>query len=203
MRPFPSRFVPLVCLLAAVTPNSLTAAEPAPLTVTAPKPRQVIQRAGFDSVAAATEKPGHSVFGYADVTVRCAPVEAPEGAVWEYRVTRLTDAIGRDVDWTKLDVRTGKAGPEATARVPAGGWYRLELRCRRSDSVTHHGTIEPVGVGEVFVVAGQSYATNCNDEKLTVADPQKRVVAFDTAKGTWDVANDPQPAPDGSKDGSI
>jgi len=35
------------------------------------------------------------------------------------------------------------------------------------------------------VVAGQSYATNCNDEKLSVTDPQKRVVAFDTAKGTW------------------
>jgi lysophospholipase L1-like esterase len=202
MRPFPSRFVPLVCLLASAIPNSLTAAEPAPLTVTAPKPRQVIQRAGFDPVVAAKEKPGHPAFGYADVTVRCAPAEAPEGAVWEYRVTRLTDATGRDVDWTKLDVRTGKGGTEATVRVPAGGWYRLELHCRRAEIVTHQGAVEPVGVGEVFVVAGQSYATNSNDEKLTVTDPQKRVVAFDTAKGTWGAANDPQPAPDGSKDGS-
>jgi len=81
--------------------------------------------------------------------------------------------------------------------------YRFELRCRQAEVVTHQGAVEPVGVGEVFVVAGQSYATNCNDEKLSVTDPQKRVVAFDTAKGTWVVANDPQPAPDGSKDGSI
>jgi lysophospholipase L1-like esterase len=203
MRPFPSRFAPLVYFLAVIASEPLTAAEPASLTVTAPKPRQVIQRAGFDPVAAAKEKPGHTAFGYADVTVRCTPAEAPEGAVWEYRVTRLTAGVGRDVEWTKLDVRALKAETEATARVPAGGWYRLELRCRRGDSVTHSGAVEPVGVGEVFVVAGQSYATNCNDEKLAIADPQKRVVALDIAKGTWDVANDPQPAPDGSKDGSI
>jgi hypothetical protein len=68
--------------------------------------------------------------------------------------------------------------------------------------VTHQGAVEPVGVGEVFVVAGQSYATNCNDEKLSVTDPQKRVVALDTAKGTWVVANDPQPGVDG-EGGSI
>ena len=65
------------------------------------------------------------------------------------------------------------------------------------------GAVEPIGVGEVFVVAGQSYATNCNDERLTVADPQQRVVAFDSAKQTWAVANDPQPVFDGSDSGSI
>jgi hypothetical protein len=52
-------------------------------------------------------------------------------------------------------------------------------------------------------VAGQSYATNCNDEKLKVSDSEGRVVAFDWAKGTWGVAHDPQPVPDGSFDGSI
>src|SRR5882724_1278327 len=164
MRSLPRRSVYLLaCLLATTDLKPLAAAEPAPLTITSPKPRQVVQRAGFDPVAAAKEKPGHPAFGFAGVTVRCAPVESPEGAIWEYRVTRLTDATGRDVDWTKFEVRTGKAGAEATARVPAGGWYRLELRCRRGEAVTHHGAVEPVGVGEVFVVAGQSYATNCND----------------------------------------
>lgn len=203
MRPLPSRFVHLACLLAAVAPRPLAAAEPAALTVASPAPRQVVQRAGFDPGAAAGQKPGHPAFGYADVTVRCAPIDAPAGAIWEYRVTRLTDAVGRDVDWTRLDVRVGNAGAEAAARVPAGGWYRLELRCRQGAAVTHRGAVEPVGVGEVFLVAGQSYATNCNDEQLKVSDPQKRVVARDTAKGTWAVANDPQPVPDGSDGGSI
>ena len=150
---------------------SLAAADPAPLAVASPKPRQVVQRAGFDPVAAAKEKPGHPAFGYADVTVRCEPIKAPERSVWEYRVVRLVDATGRDVAWTKLDVITESVGAEATARVPAGGWYRLELRCRQGEAVSHQGAVEPVGVGEVFVVAGQSYATNCNDEKMSVDRP--------------------------------
>ena len=87
--------------------------------------------------------------------------------------------------------------------MSAGGWYRIELRCRQAEVVTHLGAVEPVGVGEAFLVAGQSHATNCNDEKLLVTDPQKRDVAFDAAKGTWGVANDPQPVPDGSTGGSI
>ena len=193
----------LACLLGLAIRCPLPAAEPAPLTLTSPKPRQVIQRVGFNPATAAKEKPGNPAFGYADVAVRCALVEEPQGATWEYRVARLEGAIGGEVAWTKLPVRGGKEGVEAVARVPAGGWYRLELRCRRGDAITHAGAVEPVGVGEVFVVAGQSYATNCNDEKLTVADPQKRVTAFDSTKGTWVTANDPQPAPDGSKDGSI
>ncbi|HUG69206.1 MAG TPA: neutral/alkaline non-lysosomal ceramidase N-terminal domain-containing protein [Pirellulaceae bacterium] len=53
------------------------------------------------------------------------------------------------------------------------------------------------------IVAGQSYATNCNDEHFRVTDPQSRVAAFDSATGTWRVANDPQPVPDGSDGGSI
>ena len=193
----------LAYLLGAVGGGSLTSAEPAPLTVSSPKPYQVIQRAGFDPAAAATGEPGHPAFGFADVAVRVEPVEAPDRPVWESRVTRLGGAAGRDVGWTRLDARAEGTGLVGTARVPAGGWYRLDVRCRRGDVVTHQGAVGPVGVGEVFVVAGQSYATNCNDARLAVADSQKRVAAFDPAKKTWAVANDPQPVPDGSDGGSI
>ncbi|QDU19237.1 GDSL-type esterase/lipase family protein [Urbifossiella limnaea] len=202
MRPLLRRSVhPVACLLALAAAAPLAAADPAALVVVSPKPHQVVQRTGFDPAAAATEQPGHPAFGFADVPVRCAG--APDRGRWEYRVVRLAGGAGGEVGWTKLDARTEKSGLVASARVPAGGWYRLELRCRQGDGVTHAGAVEPVGVGEVFVVAGQSYATNCNDAKLAVADPAKRVVAFDAAKGTWGVANDPQPVPDGSTDGSI
>ncbi|AMV25065.1 GDSL-like Lipase/Acylhydrolase [Gemmata sp. SH-PL17] len=204
MHRLPNRpLYPLACFFWLVTISSLAGAEPASLTVVTPKPNQVVQRTGFDPVAAAKEKPGHLAFGFADVALRLEPVSAPERTIWEYSVVQLTGATGRDVPWTKLDVRTESTGPVATARVPAGGWYRLEIRCRQAEVVTHRGAVEPLGVGEVFVVAGQSYATNCNDEKLTVTDPQKRVVAWNAAKSTWGVANDPQPVPDSSTDGSI
>ena len=93
--------------------------------------------------------------------------------------------------WSRLEAN----GP---ARGVLAGWYRLEVRCRVGEVVTHAASVEPFGVGEVFIVAGQSYATNCNDERLKVSDPTTRVVAFDSAKGTWAVAHDPQPVPDGS-----
>jgi hypothetical protein len=64
-------------------------------------------------------------------------------------------------------------------------------------------TVEPVAVGEVFLVAGQSYATNTNDEVLQVKDHQLRVSAFHWETGQWQLANDPQPAPDRSTGGSI
>jgi len=196
-----------VCSLAAMMGfaglGTLTAAEPSPLVLVSPRPNQVIQRQGFDPIAAAKEQPGHPAFGFADIGIRCEMVKLPERATWEYRVVRLTEATGRDVPWTKVNVRIEGTNATTSVRVPAGGWYRLELRCRQDVVVTHQGAVEPIGVGEVFIVAGQSYATNCNDERLNVTDPQKLVVAFNTAKGTWAVANDPQPAPDGSDGGSI
>jgi hypothetical protein len=58
-------------------------------------------------------------------------------------------------------------------------------------------------VGEVFLIAGQSYATNTNEDRLRIADSRGRVTACDVATGAWRLANDPQPTPDGSDGGSI
>src|SRR5262245_35988675 len=143
------------CVVIAGLAVPALAAEPAALTITAPKPYQVVQRDGDG----------------ADVVVRA---DFAKGRTWEYRVVPLPVAPGREPGWTEFDA--GAATP--SVRVPAGGWYRLEIRGRMKADVTHCGSVEPVGVGEVFLVAGQSYATNCNDERLKVADPRLRVVAF-------------------------
>lgn len=191
----------LACVL--VAPAPLLAADPAPLTITSPKPHQVIQRVGFDPVAAAKEKPGHPAFGYADVEVRCDAKGVPDGSVWEYSLNTYPLPLGDvGIKPKPLQARVEEGAMTATVRVPAG-WHWLHVQCRKGKEFTHYGFTNPFGVGEVFVVAGQSYATNTNDEKLTVTDKQKRVVAFDSAKHTWGVANDPQPAPDGSNHGSI
>ena len=176
-------------------------AEPATITLISPKANQVVQRVGFDP--AAQPKPGEAAFGFADVAVRGNLPKGTERATWEYRVVASNETTGRGTDWGKLEIHATDAKFEATARVHAGGWYRLEIRSRANDDVVASGAVEPIGVGEVFVVAGQSYATNCNDERFKVADPLGRVVAFDSAKESWGVANDPQPAPDGSDGGSI
>lgn len=43
--------------------------------------------------------------------------------------------------------------------VVTGGWYKLEVRSILDNTETGSSTIEHVGIGEVFVVAGQSNAT--------------------------------------------
>ncbi len=169
--------------------NASLAAEPVRFKILEPQPNRVYQRVDFDPDVAA-------VVGHANVPIRFEPVKHPEGAFWEYRAIPLAPAGKLDVPWSRLEAN-------GLARGVLAGWYRLEVRCRLAEVVTHAASVEPFGVGEVFIVAGQSYATNCNDERFKVSDPTKRVVAFDSAKGTWAVAHDPQPVPDGSDGGSI
>jgi hypothetical protein len=182
--------------------NNAVSAEPVAIVLTAPKSNQVVQRVGFDPVAWMQKREGAGL-GFADVVIRGQLPKGTERATWEYRIVPSKGTTGRGTDWTKLEIRVSDANFEATARVQAGGWYRFEIRCRANDEVVAQGVVESIGVGEVFVVAGQSYATNCNDERLNVADTHSRVVAFDSAKESWALANDPQPAPDGSDGGSI
>lgn len=188
----PVAFLWLLTTMLGFPSLTAEAAERTALKLVNPKPHQVIQRTGND--------PGT---GHADVPVRGELPNGAERAGWEFRVITLEGATGRGADWAKLDTKVTDATFAATVRVAAGGWYRLEVRCRVGEDDVAIGKVEPIGVGEVFVVAGQSYATNCNDERLKVSDPHGRVVAFDSAKETWAIANDPQPAPDGSDGGSI
>lgn len=201
--PFAANLVSwLACLAPLAAPLSALGADaPASLRFDSPRERQVVQRTG--------DAPGA---GYADVVVAGDWPQAPEESVWEARLTPPADAQNSPVEqsgepspakWQPFTPRIAAGHFEGRVRVPAGGWHRLEVRLRHADTVIAHGTIEQLGVGEVFLIAGQSYATNCNDERLRVADAAERVVAFDTIRGEWQVANDPQPVVDGSHDGSI
>ncbi len=171
----------------------------AAITLRSPVPHQVVQREWFVPQKAATEQPiGNR--GFASVLIHS---DKPAEGIYEYRFVGLNAGDVRETTWASLDVKAGSAVVEGSPKVTSGGWYRLEVRCRSGEKIVARGAVEPVGVGEVFLVAGQSYATNSNDEQLKVTEPSARVVAFDVAKGTWAVAHDPQPTPDGSKGGSI
>ncbi len=84
--------------------------------------------------------------------------------------------------------------------LPAGGWYRLELRLTTGDTQLIKATIENIGVGEVFVVAGQSNSSNHGSARQ---QPKSGfIVSFDGKQ--WAPANDPQPGvQDGSAGGSF
>lgn len=112
--------------------------------------------------------------------------------------SRITGNENTESPWRQISVKVDKNQLRAQANVSAGGWYRFEIRGRVGSDCILSGNVEPMGVGEVFIVAGQSYATNCNDAVLAVHDPQQRVVACDSITRKWRVANDPQPVIDGS-----
>jgi len=74
--------------------------------------------------------------------------------------------------------------------VVAGRFYRVEIKSTNTLGKPQSFTIQHVGVGEVFVIAGQSNSTNYGEIPHTT---QTGMVT--TFSGTeWSLANDPNPA---------
>ncbi|MFN9371348.1 MAG: sialate O-acetylesterase [Planctomycetaceae bacterium] len=160
--------------------------------LTAPVPYRVFQRRGFDPRQAHDHAEGGPRRGGADVELAWT-ASVDETPVWQSRIVCLEGASGVSTEWIDLEATRRGAGWHARLRIEAGGWYRLELRGVLAKRTVVAGAVEPVGVGEVFVVAGQSYAEGANDELLKVTEPAGRVTALDFETGNWQVAHDPQP----------
>ena len=102
-------------------------------------------------------------------------------------------ADGRPSPWIRRDTPTSTGQFRCSVEMPAGGWFRLEVRQRRGDSVVAQTHIEHLGIGEVFVVTGQSNSANHGEE---LQQPQSGLVT--TFDGTrWRLALDPQPGASG------
>lgn len=115
------------------------------ITITFPSQRAVFQR---DNDGKATVFIG----GYAD---QC--MERIE-ARFVPRVVGQGTAAPENKDWEIIQT-SPQAGLFYGSMVVQGGWYRLEVRGFREGAYTSVSEVERVGVGEVFVVAGQSNAT--------------------------------------------
>jgi pimeloyl-ACP methyl ester carboxylesterase len=98
-------------------------------------------------------------------------------------------------DWQKLaGIEPGATEFRAELNAPAGGWYRLEVRVRHASTIASEASVEHVGVGEVFVIAGQSNSANYGEERQ---QPKTGLVAS-FHDGKWQLANDPQLGAGGS-----
>ena len=171
------------------------------IEIQSPKQHQVFQRQANVPQFSHIHHGGRPARGFAEVPFlwnKC-------NTYWsrlEYRL-RTTGDDSNAPKWTVVDQPMANGLDMTKISVSAGGWYRCEVRFLDQDRIIAEGVTEPFGVGELFIVAGQSYATNCNDEQLVVSDPQQRVVAYDLNRSTWQIANDPQPVFDRSDGGSI
>lgn len=85
---------------------------------------------------------------------------------------------GQATEWKVIDNVID--GQSFTGAIDGqGGWYRLELRAIRNDQVTSTSSIEKVGIGEVFIVAGQSNAQGDGKFANARSSADERVLAFE------------------------
>lgn len=89
--------------------------------------------------------------------------------------TRLVPvAGGQGTDWVSLTNQVSQS--YFSGQVSAtGGWYRLELRAWRGNAIVATGQVEPVGVGEVFAIAGQSNGQGIENRDAVGASDQRVV----------------------------
>ena len=121
--------------------------------------------------------------------VKASPVS--KSGPLEYR-------LDKNRSWEKLSGDWKNEKFVTRLRIPAGGWYGLEIR--EEGNLGHRSQVVQFGVGEVFVVAGQSNSGNYGEIKQSTKTGL--VSAFDFDNNKWQLAIDPQPGA-GGRGGSI
>lgn len=131
------------------------------LSVNAPIPRQVLQRDAKDQAVLTIQ---------GKVNVQVDSIEAKVELVEE--ATRCKGS-----DWIRIAGTTAPGVFSAKLTLQAGGWYKLSVRAMKGTHVTAEATIDKVGVGEVFVTAGQSNSANFGTPRQKAKED--RVVYYD------------------------
>jgi hypothetical protein len=153
---------------------------------------QVLVRPGSTPLELQVVSPGrHEVFqrdrtSHADVPVRGTVTGRIKSV--EARARVIGGFSGTPTDWRIMDDAPTAEGFTGTLRLRAG-WYAVDVRVRRVDGSAYGAAVQPVGVGEVLITAGQSNAANSGKPPLAPTDP--RVSAY--GPGGWQPAADPQP----------
>jgi sialate O-acetylesterase len=133
--------------------------------------------------------------GYASIElsgVWAIGTEATEAQAYA-RVVR-EDSAETVIPWTKAKMSVGQAWSIRLERVPAGGLYRIETSLQVNGDqalewATRGDMIHHVGVGDLWVIAGQSNAAGYG--KGPVNDPPELGIHLFRNSGSWDLATHP------------
>jgi len=146
------------------------------LQLAQPTVRAVFQRDANGEALVPVE--GTSEMEITRVEARYAPLEGGE-----------SDAA----PWQVISDRVSGKSFAGLLTVPAGGWYRIDVRVLDGQTVQADASVERVGVGEIFITAGQSNSANHGQPCLK---PDSDLVSAWGPDG-WQVAADPQPIASG------
>ncbi|HEX4794848.1 MAG TPA: sialate O-acetylesterase [Humisphaera sp.] len=163
-----ARIALALCIFA---PSICSAADPS-LKIDSPLPYQIFQR----------QSRGQGVITIA------GHVEGTSSAVLEFRFIENGAEGSAPGAWKSIPFAPNSHDFKTTATIPAGGWYTLDVRLREGDRTVTQASVDRFGVGEVFVIAGQSNSTNYGPEPQKVSSDH--VASFDGR--TWRIADDPQ-----------
>ena len=115
--------------------------------------------------------------------------DAAAGARLEVRISGASLAGALPGGWQRIPGPGSSRSFAANVAVPAGGPYTVEVRSTPPHAASSLVRVDHVGVGEVFVVSGQSNSTNYGE--VLQRSETGMVSSFD---GTaWAPADDPQP----------
>ncbi len=145
-----------VRLLACLLP-SLSLAQ---LRITNPVPRMVFQRSVYN-----------------EATIIVTGMASPAATLIEARFVPLAINQGSVTAWRQLSISPGSSAFRGQITVSAG-WYRLDVRAKAGATLLAETRVNRVGVGEVFVVAGQSNAYGGFERIPNTADDRVSCVDF-------------------------
>ncbi|QJW92005.1 DUF11 domain-containing protein [Spirosoma taeanense] len=134
----------------------------AQLQISYPMPRLVVQR-GADNNGRLYLS-GRLGTAVDRVEARLTPVATNDGTATDWQTVQINPANN-----VFLGYITGK-----------GGWYVLTVRTLIGNTVTGQATVQPVGIGEVFITAGQSNSRGLGVGDNDLGTATDRVNAIDT-----------------------
>jgi hypothetical protein len=76
----------------------------------------------------------------------------------------MSPSQGLTVNWTTIQNNPSNGYFYGSLNI-TGGWYDIEVRCWNGTTLLGTGSVQRIGIGEVFVIAGQSNATGDGDLK--------------------------------------
>ncbi|CAN5389147.1 hypothetical protein BH09BAC4_BH09BAC4_11790 [soil metagenome] len=160
---FRTTFLFLGCWLLASLPSV------AQLTITYPIPRMVVQR---------NQENNAPLYIAGTFSIPIDRVEA--------RLVPVSIANRLSIDWTLLQDKPQNGLYQGKIIVPAGS-FRLEVRGIRDEKTVSSAVVSSVGVGEVFLIAGQSNAMGIPD--LGAKGASERVVSYNAWNRFWNKDN--------------
>lgn len=159
---------------------ALAAGRAESIAFSSPRVRQIIQR---------------NASNFADIRLQGSLTLSNIAARIEARAVVMpgTTNNGVSTDWVVIvSAPTNGAFSGVLSNVTAGGWYRVEVQAvDATTNVLVSAGADRVGVGDLFVTAGQSNAGCFGDPAQTPTND--RVSAYTILSSSWQFAVDPQP----------